>query len=237
MDEQTYNEFKQERLNGMPITDIAIAHKHGHSYYHRNGYVKRFNEEYPNFPETRGRKHDVSDNEKVKHENPHQIDEAEYQAFASKKLAGQTMEDILYNSPHGQHYYYVNGYVARFNREHPEYRHNKHPSQALTDSQIYNDYIEYHRKGMHITAIAEQLNTSVSRIKRVISIRENSERLNYTDHTLANQVKQAQRPDKFKIIDNFRRALIADYGTTLMDVPNDEPRLKELQLANQSLTR
>ena len=53
------------------------------------------------------------------------------------------------------------------------------------------------------------------------------------DETLAKQVKQSKRTDKFKIIDHYLRSLIADYGTTFMDVQNDEPRLLSLKLANQ----
>lgn len=57
------------------------------------------------------------------------------------------------------------------------------------------------------------------------------------DPTLANQVKQAPtRAEKLALIAEYRRKLVADYGKTLMDVPDDEPRLKALQLANQSLS-
>lgn len=55
--------------------------------------------------------------------------------------------------------------------------------------------------------------------------------------TLAEHIAPLPRKERFSVIDDFRRELIADYGKTLMDVPDDEPRLKELQEANQSLDR
>ncbi|MFP7242406.1 hypothetical protein [Pediococcus pentosaceus] len=57
------------------------------------------------------------------------------------------------------------------------------------------------------------------------------------DPTLANQVQQAPtRAEKLALIEGYRRKLVAEFGKTLMDVPEDEPRLKALQLANQSLS-
>lgn len=55
--------------------------------------------------------------------------------------------------------------------------------------------------------------------------------------TLAEHIASLPRKERFSAIDDFRRELITDYGKTLMDVPDDEPRLKELQEANQSLDR
>ncbi|WP_419154921.1 hypothetical protein [Weissella minor] len=235
MNEKEYKLFEKERLTGMPIRDIATKYNHGHSFYQRNGYVERFKQEYPNFIETRGRGYQKG---MSKPETQPNINENEYKAFEAQKLAGKSMDDILYNSPHGKQYYYLNGYVARFNREHPEYKLNKYSrTHALTENQIYNEYIEYHRHGMTIDRIAKQLNISIARIKQVITNKENKSLWQYADQTLANQVQQAKHSDKFKIIDEFRRALIADYGTTLMDVPNNEPRLLSLQLANRMLDK
>ncbi|WP_419154006.1 hypothetical protein [Weissella viridescens] len=88
---------------------------------------------------------------------------------------------------------------------------------------------------MHIADIAKQLGVPVTRINHIISIRESQSLIEHATHTLANQVQHAKRSDKLKILDKFRRELIANYGTTLMDVPYDEPRLLVLQLANRTL--
>ncbi|WP_419154232.1 hypothetical protein [Weissella viridescens] len=252
MNEQEYEEFKQARLNGYTIREIATTNNHGHHYYHKNGYVDCFKHEYPNFPETRGKgkRGQATQKEASTYLNMDEVeykqfeqartypnmDEQEYRDFESKRLAGMPMADIIYKSSHSNNYFYMNGYVDRFNREHPEFKHNtKLANQLLTEDQIYNDYIEYHRKGMAIDDISKRLGISVSRIKQAITVHENKSLIQQADHTLANQVQQAKRADKFKILDKFMRELIADYGKTLMDVPNDEPRLLALQLANRTL--
>ncbi|WP_072152762.1 hypothetical protein [Weissella viridescens] len=55
--------------------------------------------------------------------------------------------------------------------------------------------------------------------------------------TLDEEIAPLPRKERFKVIDTFRKHLLADYGKTLMVVPDDEPRLKELQEANQSLDK
>lgn len=232
MNEKEYTLFEKERLTGMPIRDIATKYNHGHSFYQRNGYVERFKQEHPNFIETRGRGYQKGMSKPATQPN---INEDEYKTFEAQKLAGKSMDDILYNSPHEKHYYYLNGYVARFNREHPDYNYNATQKQ-LTILETYDAYIEYHRKGMTIERISEQLNISVTQIKRAISIQENRQLIKYADHSLADQVEQATtRKQKLDLIRRFRDKLIAGYGRSLMDVPNDEPRLLALQLANQTL--
>ncbi|WP_307994407.1 hypothetical protein [uncultured Weissella sp.] len=47
---------------------------------------------------------------------------------------------------------------------------------------------------------------------------------------LARAVFEAKGQEKFLLISKFRDALIADYGKTLMDVPDDEPRLKRVAI-------
>ncbi|MBM7616617.1 hypothetical protein JOC36_000150 [Weissella uvarum] len=166
------------------------------------------------------------------------MDEQEYKDFEAKRLAGQSVADIMYQSPHGKNYYYQNGMVARFNQEHKRLlsKHSEHATYTrMSEQAIYDQYLKYRQQGMTIEDIAKQLNQPLSRIKQVLSIRESRALIHKADDTLAKQVKQANRRDKFKIIDAFRQKLIADYGKTLMDVPNDEPRLLSLQLANQTL--
>ncbi|MBS0950233.1 hypothetical protein JK159_07640 [Weissella minor] len=166
------------------------------------------------------------------------MDEQEYKDFEAKRLAGQSMANIIYQSPHGKNYYYQNGMVARFNQEHKRLlsKHSEHATYTrMTEQAIYDQYIDYHRQGMTIEDIAKQLNQPLSRIKQVLSIRESRALIHKADDTLAKQVAKAKHRDKFRMIDKFRRALIADYGKTLMDVPNDEPRLLALQLANRTL--
>lgn len=235
MNEQEYETSKQARLNGYTIREIATTNKHRHDFYHKNGYVYRFKHEYPNFPETRGKGKRGPATQKETSAYP-KMNEQEYKAFERFRLAGKTMGDIIHNSPHGRLYFYRTGMVNRFNHEHPEYKHNtQSANQLLTEEQIYDDYIEYHRKGLSLANIAKQLRVSVSQLKQVITVHDSKNLIPYADDTLAKQVAKAKRPDKFKILDEYRRKLIADYGTTLMDVPNDEPRLLSLQLANRTL--
>lgn len=236
MNELIYKEFETDRLKGMPIADIAISHKRGHSYYHRNGCVERFNKEHPDFPELRGRSTYSNEITSSRTYKGH-LDEEEYTIFAKMRLAGKSVADIAYDRQKGEGYYYQGGYVARFNKEHPEMRGYRgkafNANTRANANQIYESYIEYHRKGMSINEIAEKLNMTVTSVKQIVSKKSYEAGMAYADHSLAEAVANAgSRKEKFNLIHDFRVELIADYGKTLMEVPDSEPRLKALQLAN-----
>lgn len=239
MNEDIYKKFERERLAGMSIRDIATQYSHGTDYYIRNGYVERFNDEHPDFPELRGRStynNEVTSSRTYKGH----IDEEEYAAFEEMRLAGESVADIAYDRKKSKGYYYQGGYVARFNREHPEMRGYRaevfNANTRASANQIYESYIEYHRKGLAINEIAEKLNMTTTAVKQIISKKNYEAGMAYADHSLAEAVANAEsRKEKFNLIHDFRVELIADYGKTLMDVPDSEPRLKSLQLANGAL--
>lgn len=57
------------------------------------------------------------------------------------------------------------------------------------------------------------------------------------DTQLAHQVLEAKtRQERLGYIQDYRTELVADYGKTLMAVPDEEPRLLALQLANRMLS-
>lgn len=239
MNELTYKQFEKGRLSGMPIREIAYKYSHGTGYYQRNGYVDRFNKDHPDFPDLRGRSahsNEVTSSRTYKGN----IDEEEYVAFEEMRLAGKSVEDIAYDRKKSKGYYYQGGYVAQFNREHPEMRGYRakvfNANTKASANQIYESYIEHHRKGLAINEIAEKLNMTTTAVKQIISKKNYEAGMAYADHSLADAVTNAySRKAKFDLIHDFRVELIADYGKTLMDVPESEPRLKALQLASGAL--
>ncbi|KRN77600.1 hypothetical protein [Weissella minor] len=239
MNELIYKQFEKDRLSGMTLRDIATQYSHGTDYYIRNGYVERFNDEHPDFPELRGRRaHDYEVTSARTYRG--KLDEEEYRVFEERRLAGESIDDISRNRNRGKGYYYQGGYVRRFNREHPEMRNHRaktfNKNKRLTAIQVYDKYIDYHRQGLSIFEIAKKLNMEVAALRQIVTKKSYEAGLAYADHSLANAVMRAKsRKAKLSLIHEFRIELIADYGKTLMDVPDEEPRLLALQLANQTL--
>ncbi|WP_419155675.1 hypothetical protein [Weissella minor] len=239
MNELIYKQFEKGRLSGMPLREIANKYNHGTDYYLRNGYVARFENEHRDFPDLRGRR---SGSTEVKHHRTYRgkLDEEEYRAFEERRLSGESVDDIAHSRNRGKGYYYQGGYIARFNREHPEMRNHRAKSfnqaKRLTATQVYDRYIEYHRQGLSIFEIAKKLNMQVAALRQIVTTKSLETGLAYADHSLANDVMNAKsRKERLNLIHDFRVELIAEYGKSLMDVPDDEPKLLALQLANRTL--
>lgn len=239
MNELIYKQFEKDRLSGMPLREIATKYSHGTDYYLRNGYVERFDNEHPDFPDLRGRSFGSTE---VQHHRTYRgkLDEKEYRVFEERRLAGESVDEIAHSRNRGKGYYYQGGYITRLNREHPEMRNHRAKTfnqvKRLTATQIYDRYIEYHRQGLSIFEIATRLNMKVAALRQIVTQKSYEAGLAYADHGLANKVKHAKsRKERLDLIHDFRIELIADYGDTLMDVPDNEPRLLALQLANKTL--
>lgn len=239
MDGLTYKQFEKDRLSGMTLREIVTKYSHGTDYYLRNGYAERFYNEHPDFPDLRGRS---SGSTEVKHHRTYRgkLNEEEYRVFEERRLAGESVDDIAHSRNRGKGYYYQGGYVTRFNREHPEMRNHRaktfNKNKRLTAIQVYDKYIDYHRQGLSIFEIAKKLNMEVAALRQIVTKKSYEAGLAYADHSFANDVTRAKsRKEKLNLIHDFRVELIAEYGKTLMDVPDNEPRLLALQLANQAL--
>ncbi len=239
MDELTYKQFEKDRLSGMTLREIATKYSHGTDYYLRNGYAERFHNEHPDFPDLRGRS---SGSNEVQHQRTYRgkLDEEEYLVFEDRRLAGESVVDITRSMNRSKDYYYQGGYVRRFNREHPEMKNHRaktfNQAKRLTANQVYDRYIKYHRQGLTIFEIAKKLNMQVAALRQIVTKKSYAAGLAYADRSLANDVMNAKsRKERLNLIHDFRVELIAEYGKTLMDVPDDEPKLLALQLANRTL--